>query len=127
MKRVTWFVGGVAAGAAGAGFAARKVRETAEQLKPVNLAKSVGRGVKGGVGNVVDAIREGRDAMHEREDSLRARRDGSISPLDERLVDGEQIYVDGHLVDTDRVVVLSAPSPPSSPRTRTGGRHRRRS
>lgn len=120
MKRVTWFVGGVAAGAASAGFAARKVRETAEQLKPVNLAKSVGRGVKGGVGNVVDALREGREAMHEREDSLRARRDGTIAPLDERLEAGEQVYVDGRPIDADRVVVLSSP-----PR-RAGGRHRRR-
>jgi hypothetical protein len=34
MRRVTWFVGGVVAGAAGAGYAKKKVREATAQLTP---------------------------------------------------------------------------------------------
>lgn len=103
MKRVTWFVGGVAAGAAGASYAKQAVRkrakQTATKLNPVNLAKKAG-------GNVAGAVREGRAAMKAREAELKARRDHRIETIDDKLEPGDQLLVDGQPVDTARVYVL---------------------
>lgn len=106
MKRVTWFVTGVAAGAAGTGYAKRKVRATAQQLAPVNVAKSAASRVKGSGKHLVDAVREGRSAMRDKEDELKARRDARVEPLDARLAPDEQVMVDGRPVDAGRVIVL---------------------
>ena len=38
MKRVTWFAAGAAAGAAGASYAKRKVKENAAQVSPTVVA-----------------------------------------------------------------------------------------
>lgn len=103
MKRVTWFVGGVAAGAAGATYAKQAVRkrarQTATRLNPVTLAKKAGT-------NVAGAIREGRAAMKAREAELRARRDHRIEAIDTKLDPGDQLLVDGQPVDAARVYVL---------------------
>ena len=77
MKRITWFVGGVVAGAASAGYAKRKVRTTAAHLAPVNVVRSAGARVRDQGRHVAGAIREGRSAMHAREDELKARRETS--------------------------------------------------
>jgi hypothetical protein len=106
MKRLTWFVTGVAAGAAGTGYAKRKVRETASQLAPSNVAKTAATTVKSGGRKVVDAVREGRDAMRAKEDELKARRDARVEPLDARLAPDEQVMIDGRPVDAGRVIVL---------------------
>lgn len=106
MKRLTWFVGGVAAGAAGAGYAKRKVKHTAAQLAPAHLAKRAAGKVRHGGRNVVGALREGRAAMRAREDELKARRDARVETIDDRLEPGDQLLVDGRPVDTARVIVL---------------------
>jgi hypothetical protein len=108
MKRVTWFVGGVVAGAAGTGYATRKVKHAASQLTPSNVAKSAAGKVRGGGRHVVGALREGRAAMHSKEDELKARRDARVEPLDERLQPGEQLYIDGRPVDSARVIVMKS-------------------
>lgn len=41
MKRITWFLGGAVAGAAGVNAAKRKVRQTAAKLSPARDRKSV--------------------------------------------------------------------------------------
>ena len=41
LKRLTWFTTGAIAGVAGAGFAKRKVKQTAAQLAPSGLLTSV--------------------------------------------------------------------------------------
>lgn len=106
MKRATWFVAGVAAGAAGAGYATRKVKSTAAQLAPSNVAKvAVGTARRQGR-HVLDAIHEGRHAMRAREDELKARRDARIATIDEHLEPGDQLLVDGQPVDSGRVIVL---------------------
>ena len=50
MRRVTWFIGGVATGAAGVGYAKRKVqrtvKRTATQLAPSNVARGTMRKLK---------------------------------------------------------------------------------
>ena len=40
MKRITWFVGGAAAGVAGASYATKKVKQTAAQISPTQVARS---------------------------------------------------------------------------------------
>lgn len=105
-RRVTWFVGGLVAGAAGAGYAKKKVKHTAAQLAPANLVKSASGKVRDQGRHVADSIREGRAAMHAREDELKARRDSRIETLDDQLEEGDQLYVDGRPVDTARVIVM---------------------
>lgn len=114
IKRATWFVGGIAAGAAGAGYAKRKVARTVrratdqmtEQLAPSNIARVAGTKARDGASAVVDALREGRQAMRDKETELRARRDHRIETLDEHLEPGDQLLVDGQPVDVGRVIVL---------------------
>lgn len=106
MKRVTWFVGGVAAGATGVNYAKKKVREKAAQVSPVGVARSAASRARHTAGTVVDAIREGRDAMTHHEDELKARRDGRLVTLDEHVAPDDQVFVDGVLVESNRVVVM---------------------
>lgn len=106
MKRVTWFIGGVATGAAGAGYARRTFKRTATQLAPSNLARGALRRVKQKGHDVGDAVREGRDAMRARESELRASRDGRVETLDDQLGPDDQLLVDGQPVETGRVIVL---------------------
>jgi len=106
MRRVTWFVTGVATGVASAGYAKRKVRRTAAHLAPASLARNAASKVRDGGLHVVGAVREGRAAMHAREDELKARRGTRAEPLDARLDPDEQLLVDGRPVDAGRVIVL---------------------
>lgn len=76
MKRLTWFVGGVAAGAAGASYTKRKVKQTAAQLAPAHVARTAAGKLKDKSQDLVDAVREGREAMRAKEAELLARRDG---------------------------------------------------
>lgn len=106
MKRVTWFAGGVAAGAIGASYAKKKVKQTAAQIAPASAARrAVGR-VRDSSRIVTDALREGRQAMQHHEDELRARRDGRLTSLDEHVDPGDRVYVDGVPVDSGRVIVM---------------------
>jgi hypothetical protein len=110
MKRVTWFIGGVATGAAGAGYVRRTfkrtVQRTATQLAPANIARGALRKVKQRGRDVGDAVREGRDAMRARERELRAGRDGRVETLDDQLGPDDQLLVDGQPVESARVIVL---------------------
>lgn len=106
MKRVTWFVGGVAAGAAGVGYAKKKVKQTASQIAPVTIARGAATKARAKGRDIVDAIKEGRDVMHHHEDELRARREGRLLSLDEHVEPGDQVYVDGVPVESGRVIVM---------------------
>jgi hypothetical protein len=106
MKRITWFAAGLAAGAAGAGYAKNKVRRTAAQLAPVQVVRQAGNAVRRTGHDVADAVREGRAAMRHREDELRARRDGRLASIEDRLAPGDELLVDGRPVERERVVVL---------------------
>jgi len=106
MRRVAWFVTGAAAGAAGAGYATRKVKQTASQLAPANVARGAVVRVRQGGGQFVEALREGRTAMRAREDELKARRDARVETLDDHLDPGDRLFVDGQPVDVGRVIVL---------------------
>lgn len=115
MRRVTWFVTGVAAGAAGANYATKKVKQTASQLAPANVAKGAANQVKRGGRKVIEAAREGRSAMRAREDELKARRDARVESIDDRLEPGDQLLIDGQPVDAGRVIVMKQTS--KSPRS----------
>jgi hypothetical protein len=106
IKRLTWFVGGVAAGASGVGYAKKKVKAKAAQMSPAVIARSAAQRARDTAGNVADAVREGRHVMSQHEDELKARRDGRLTTLDEHVAPGDQVFVDGVKVDSDRVVVM---------------------
>lgn len=110
MKRVTWFVGGVAAGATGANYAKKKVKQkvsaTVAQTTPAGIARSAVSGARNTAGRVVDAVREGRQAMRQHEDELKARREGRLTSLDEHVAPGDQVFVDGVPVESGRVIVM---------------------
>ncbi len=106
MKRVTWFAGGVVAGLASAGYAKKKVKETASQIAPTQIARSAADSVRSRTNDVVDAIREGRQVMRHTEDELRARREGRLTSLDEHVEPGDRVYVDGVPVESGRVLVM---------------------
>lgn len=72
MKRLTWFASGMVAGIAGMRLARKKVQQTAEAMKPVNLAKDAAGRVRERAHDLADAARDARAAMREREDELRA-------------------------------------------------------
>jgi hypothetical protein len=106
MKRVTWFVGGVAAGAVGAGAAKRKVKSVANELAPVQVAKRATGSVRDRTVRVADAVREGRRAMVARERELRARLDGRVTTVADEIGDVETVLVDGRPVEAGQVIVL---------------------
>lgn len=106
MKRATWFAGGVAAGLVGAEYAKRKVRSTAAQLAPANLARSAAGGVRARTRHLTDAVREGRQVMRHTEDELRARREGRLLSLADHVEPGDQVYVNGVPVDSGEVIVM---------------------
>lgn len=117
MKRVTWFAGGVVAGIASAGYAKKKVKETASQMAPAQVARSAATTVRIRTRHVVDAVREGRQVMRHTEDELHARREGRLTSLDEHLAADDQVFVDGVPVESGRVIVMR-------PRQSSGRRRR---
>ena len=106
MKRITWFVGGVAAGATGVNYAKKKVKEKVSQVSPAGVARSATTRARQTASHVVDALREGRDAMGQHEDELKARRDGRLVSLEEHVAPGDQVFVDGVEVESGRVIVM---------------------
>jgi hypothetical protein len=111
MKRVTWFAGGVIAGVASAGYAKKKVKETAAQIAPAQVARSAADTMRSKSREVVDAVREGRQVMKRTEDELHARREGRLTSLDEHVGPDDQVYVDGVPVESGRVIVLRPRDP----------------
>lgn len=99
LKRLTWFAGGVVAGAAGVGVAKRKVKEKVAELSPVNAARNA-------TARVREAVREGKRAAHAKEDELRARLDGRHVSLADELDSGDHVLVDGVPVEPGQVIVL---------------------
>jgi len=106
IKRLTWFVGGVAAGAVGAGRARRKLKAVASDLAPVQVAKRATDRVRRRGHDVAEAVKEGRRAMRLKELELRARVDGRATTLADELDDDAAVLVDGHPVEPGQVIVL---------------------
>lgn len=111
MRRAVWFVGGVAAGAVGAGYAKRKVTATARRLAPANVARGAVGSVKRSSRRVADAVREGRAAAQVRERELRAERDGRLVRIGDHLHPDDELLVDGEPVESGRVILMRRPEP----------------
>lgn len=103
MKRITWFLGGAVAGAAGANAAKRKVRETAAKLSPAKIARSAGERVK-------HAARRGGQAIRTKERELMARAQGRATSLSDEIDDVQTVIVDGKSVEPGKVIVLRQPA-----------------
>jgi hypothetical protein len=105
MKRLTWFIGGAAVGAIGAGAAKKKVKSVAVELTPVRVAHRATVRVRTRGQDLTAAIREGRLAMRAKEAELRARMDGTAENLG---LDDEvsTVIVDGREVEPGQVIVL---------------------
>lgn len=106
IKRVTWFVGGVAAGAVGVGAAKKKAKAVANDLAPVQIARRATGQVTERGHRVADAVREGKRAMRAKEMELRARFDGRATNLVDELTDVDTVLVDGRPVEAGQVIVL---------------------
>jgi hypothetical protein len=106
MKRVTWFVGGAVAGLAGANYATRKVKQTASQISPAQVARSAATRARSRSHDLADAIREGRQVSRHHQDELRARREGRVESLADHVEPGDQVFVDGVPVESGRVIVM---------------------
>jgi hypothetical protein len=106
IKRVTWFAGGVAVGIAGAGYAKKKVKQTAAQLTPSTVARTAAERMGAMGREVAEALREGRRVMRQHEDEVEAIRDGRLIALGDHMAPGDEVYVDGELVESDRVIVM---------------------
>mgnify|MGYP001116463058 CR=1 FL=1 len=73
MKRAVWFMSGAVVGVTATSYAKKKVKETAQQLAPTNVAKVTVAKVRQRGHDVIDAVREGREAKQAKEIELRAR------------------------------------------------------
>jgi hypothetical protein len=108
MKRVTWFLGGVATGAVGVGAAKRKLRTAAAELTPALVVRRATGTARRRAHDVAEAVREGRRAMRAKEHEMRARLDGRVSNLADVLDDDgiDSLIVDGKEVQPGQVIVL---------------------
>ena len=88
------------------GYAKKKVKETASQMAPVQVAKGAVTKARGAGRAVADALRDGREAMHHHEDELRAKREGRLESLEDHVAPGDQVFVDGRPVESGRVIVM---------------------
>ena len=113
MRRLVWFAGGVVAGAAGSGYAKRKVTTTAQKLSPANVAKGVAASVKKSGQRAVTVVKEGRDATRARERELKAEREGRLVRLGEYLHPDDELLVDGRPVESGRVILMRRRDPTS--------------
>jgi hypothetical protein len=113
MRRLVWFAGGVVAGAAGSGYAKRKVTTTAQKLSPANVAKGVAASVKKSGRRAVTVVKEGRDATRARDRELKAEREGRLVRLGEYLHPDDELLVDGRPVESGRVILMRRRDPTS--------------
>ena len=84
----------------------KKVKETASQMAPAQIAKNVATKARKRSRLVADALREGRQVMNDHEDELRARREGRFVSLEDHVEPGDQVFVDGQPVESGRVIVM---------------------
>ena len=102
MKRLTWFMGGAAAGVAGATVARKKVKAAAAELAPSNLAHKAAERVR-------DIAEDAKQTIKAKQIELRARITGKpphAPTLADELQDGDAVFVDGQPVEPGQVIVL---------------------
>lgn len=73
MKRATWFVSGVVAGAGAVVLVGRRIKRRIVDLTPVRVAERAIDRTRGSMTRIKDAVSDGRQAMSEREIQLKKR------------------------------------------------------
>ncbi len=102
MKRLTWFMGGAAAGVVGASVAKKKVRAAAAELSPANLAHKAADRMR-------EKAQDAKQTIKAKQLELRARITGTparAATLADELDDGDAVFVDGQPVEPGQVIVL---------------------
>jgi hypothetical protein len=102
MKRLSWFMGGAAAGVVGASLAKKRVKAAAAELSPANLAHKAADRVR-------EAAHDGMQTLKAKQIELRARltgKPGTAATLADELQDGDAVFVDGQPVEPGQVIVL---------------------
>ena len=102
MKRLTWFMGGAAAGVVGASVARKKFKAAAAELSPANLAHKAADRVR-------EVAHDGMQTLKAKQIELRARltgKPGQAATLADELGDGDTVFVDGRSVEPGQVIVL---------------------
>lgn len=85
IKRLTWFTGGIVAGAASVVLVGRRIKRRVSDLAPVRVAERAVRRSRESAHLLRDAYGEGRTAMAQREKELRQRLLGDRLPEDARI------------------------------------------
>ena len=83
-------------------------------IKAAGIATGTSRAVKRmrrGVHRAADAAKEGVTAGRRRERELKAERDGLLVRLSDHLGDGDELLVDGELVESGRVILMRQRDP----------------
>jgi hypothetical protein len=111
MRRVVWFCGGVVTGAAGAGYAKRKVVAAADRMRPSNVAGAASAAVRRRGQRLLGAVHDGMTSALRRENELRAEREGRLVHLREHLDEGDQVLVDGEIIEPARVLLMRRREP----------------
>ena len=73
MKRLTWFVTGLVAGAGSVVLIGRRIKRRVSELTPVRVAERALRRTRVSVDRLRDAIVDGKSAAAQRESELRQR------------------------------------------------------
>lgn len=109
MRRAVWFVGGVVTGAAGVGYAKRKVVAAADRMRPSNLAQSASSALRRQGQRFVVGVQDGMSAARRTENELKAERAGRLVRLRDHLAEGDQVLVDGKVVEPGRIILMRRP------------------
>jgi hypothetical protein len=106
MRRAVWFCGGVVTGAVGTGYAKRKVAAAAERMRPANVATAASAAIRRRGQRAVGAVQAGMTSALRRENEQRAEREGRLVRLRDQLSEGDQVLVDGEVVEPGRVILM---------------------
>ncbi len=87
MKRLTWFVTGLVAGAGSVLLIGRRIKRRVADLTPVRMAERAVDRTRTSFGRVKEAFGDGRSAMAERETELRHRYLNDDTPARQGSID----------------------------------------
>ena len=105
-RRAVWFCGGVFTGAAGVGYAKRKVVAAADRMRPANVANAASEAIRRRRQRFIGAMQAGVNSALRRENEMRAEREGRLVRLRDHLDEGDQVLVDGEVVEPARVILM---------------------
>jgi hypothetical protein len=78
-------------------------------MRPSNLAQSAAGALRRSGQRVVGTVQDGMSAARRRENELEAQRAGRLVHLRDHLAEGDQVLVDGKIVEPARVILMRRP------------------